>query len=147
MSRSRQHQYLSVFVLLPAAIGTPSLCQVVDGLGKPRASQGRTVPWCNTTCTSSSIGLISGGSWVDGRVNCYACSCSTTFEATCVLHWTTLHRKSDMFVRYSSRVTGWACVSSSMAWHSSSYLQHSCIKIHLFYLLLHVWSMNRNVWQ
>jgi len=61
-----------VLCLLPAAMGTPSLCQVIDGLGKPWTSQGSTVPWCNTTCTSSAIGLISGGSnCVEEHIDCY----------------------------------------------------------------------------
>lgn len=73
----------------PAAIGTPSLCQVINGLGNPWASQGRTVPWFNSTCTSSAIGRISGGSRIMKRETLFYKWPATVYSI--IIHLVFLH--------------------------------------------------------
>lgn len=117
-----------ILVLIPVAMGTPSLCQVIDGRGRPWTSQGRTVPWCNTTCTSSAIGLISGGSG-EKKSLCYTCL-NMRANRSYLPDWNpTLDSERDVFVSHSSWVAGWTCVPAGMAWNSSSYLQHSCVEM------------------
>lgn len=121
-------------VSLPVAIGTPSRCQVTDGLGKPWTSQGRTAPWCNTTCISSATDLISGGSWIIGKgggeknlpwVQEFSQWKQSGLDA---LSLPTLHCDSHVFVSHSGWVAGWACVPACVARKSSRDLQPSCVK-------------------